>query len=101
MLIILTHCPNIFFYLITFLFHIARRRNRKSELLAKKPIKKPSACRYGDNVMVDRCAECNAILEQYDDDVIGYCIVVLATFIHREPSLATPLLLEMLQCVSR
>ena len=51
--------------------------------------------------MLDRCAECNAILEQYDDDVIGYCIVVLATFIHREPSLATPLLLEMLQCVSR
>jgi len=33
-------------------------------LLAKKPIKKPSASRYGDNVMVDRCAECNAILEQ-------------------------------------
>jgi hypothetical protein len=64
-------------------------------LLAKKPIKKPSACRYGDNVMVDRCAECNAILEQYDDDVIGYCIVVLATFIHREPSLATPLLRVM------
>ncbi|XP_071164350.1 protein unc-79 homolog isoform X1 [Mytilus edulis] len=77
------------------------RRSRKSELLAKKAVKKPSASRYGDNVMLDRCAECNAILEQYDDDVIGYCIVVLATFIHREPSLATPLLLEMLQCVSR
>lgn len=77
------------------------RKSRKSELLAKKAAKKTTPSRYGDNLMMDRCAECNAILEQYDDDVIGYCIVVLATFIHREPSLATPLLLEMLQCVSR
>ena len=32
---------------------------------------------------------------------IGLCIVVLSTCIHREPSLATPLLLESLVAVSR
>ena len=51
--------------------------------------------------MVERCPECNAILEQYDDETIGLCIIVLATYIHREPSLATPVLLESLIAVSR
>ncbi|XP_056021737.1 protein unc-79 homolog isoform X2 [Ostrea edulis] len=78
------------------------RRARKSELLSKqKAAKKASSSRYGDNIMVERCPECSAILEEYDEDTIGYCVVVLATFIHREPALATPLLLETLQCVSR
>ncbi|KAK3093633.1 hypothetical protein FSP39_018303 [Pinctada imbricata] len=78
------------------------RRARKSELLTKgKAAKKIPVSRYGENVMVERCSKCNAILEQYDEDTIGYCIIVLATFIHREPSLATPLLLETLQCVTQ
>ena len=51
--------------------------------------------------MVERCPECNAVLEQYDDETIGLCIIVLATYIHREPSLATPVLLESLIAVSR
>lgn len=51
--------------------------------------------------MVERCPECNVVLEQYDDETIGLCIIVLATYIHREPSLATPLLLESLIAVSR
>ncbi|XP_060067575.1 protein unc-79 homolog isoform X2 [Ylistrum balloti] len=78
------------------------RRSRKNEQVTnRKTLKKPTSSRYGENVMVERCPECNAILEQYDEDTIGYCIVVLSTFIHREPSLATPLLLETLQCVSK
>lgn len=84
------------------LFFILRRRARKSELLSKqKATKKASSSRYGENIMMERCPECNAVLEQYDEDTIGYCVIVLATFIHREPALATPLLLETLQCVSR
>ena len=51
--------------------------------------------------MVERCPDCNVVLEQYDDETIGLCIIVLATYIHREPSLATPLLLESLIAVSR
>ncbi|KAH9514229.1 Protein unc-79 [Bulinus truncatus] len=77
------------------------RRSRKAELLAKQHIsKKTTANRHNENVMVERCSECNAILEQYDDDTIGLCIINLATFIHREPGLATPKMLDMLQCVA-
>ncbi|XP_046579791.1 LOW QUALITY PROTEIN: protein unc-79 homolog [Haliotis rubra] len=77
------------------------RKARKAELLAKsQAAKKQTASRYGENVMVERCAECGAVLEQYDDDTIGLCTTVLATFIHREPALAMPMLLEMLQSVS-
>ena len=45
--------------------------------------------------------DCNVVLEQYDDETIGMAIVVLATYIHREPSLATPVLLESLIAVAR
>lgn len=81
---------------------VFRRRSRKAELLARQQTsKKAPAVRQGENVLVERCSECNAVLEQYDDDTIGLCIIALATFIHREPGLATPMLLDMLQCVSR
>ncbi|XP_059155568.1 protein unc-79 homolog isoform X3 [Physella acuta] len=80
----------------------AGRKSRKAELLAKQQTtKKATATRHGENVMVERCSECNAVLEQYDDDTIGLCITNLATFVHREPGLATPKLLDMLQCAAR
>ncbi|BFZ12415.1 hypothetical protein BsWGS_15454 [Bradybaena similaris] len=80
----------------------AGRRSRRAELLAKQQTaKKTPTVRHGENILVERCSECNAVLEQYDDDTLGLCITALATFIHREPGLATPMLLDMLQCVSR
>ena len=50
---------------------------------------------------VERCSECHAVLEQYDEETVGIAIVCLETFIHREPALAAPLLLDMLQVVAR
>ncbi|KAK3579717.1 hypothetical protein CHS0354_000200 [Potamilus streckersoni] len=78
-------------------------RSRRSEMLAKAQAAKKQVPhgRCGENTLMERCTECNAVLEQYDDDTIGLCIVVLSTFIHREPSLATPMLLEILLSVSR
>lgn len=73
---------------------------RKSDLLSK-PTKKPLPNRHSENAMVERCQDCSAVLEQYDDEIIGLSVVVLATYIHREPSLATPMLLESLIAVSR
>ena len=40
------------------------------------------------------------MIESYDEDTISLSIVCLATFIHREPSLAAPLLLDMIQSVA-
>ena len=75
---------------------------RKSDLLSKPTNKKPSQPnRNSETTVVERCPDCSAVLEQYDDETIGLCIVVLATYIHREPSLATPVLLESLIAVSR
>lgn len=48
-----------------------------------------------------RCSECGAVREEYSDEELGLCIVVLGTFIHREPALAAPLLPEMLSTIAK
>ena len=59
------------------------------------------AMRSTENLLVDRCPSCHALLESYDEETISVAIICLATFIHREPALAAPLLLDMLQQVSK
>uniref|UniRef100_A0A8C6YZU1 Unc-79 homolog, NALCN channel complex subunit n=1 Tax=Nothoprocta perdicaria TaxID=30464 RepID=A0A8C6YZU1_NOTPE len=39
-------------------------------------------------VMTDKCHDCGAILEEYDEETLGLAIVVLSTFIHLSPDLA-------------
>ncbi|XP_069772299.1 protein unc-79 homolog isoform X2 [Narcine bancroftii] len=51
--------------------------------------------------MSDRCLDCGAILEEYDEETLGLAIVVLSTFTHLSPDLAAPLLLDILQSVGR
>ncbi|XP_033097176.1 protein unc-79 homolog [Anneissia japonica] len=60
--------------------------------------------RYNEdkNIMaLNRCSDCNAILEEYDEDTISLAIVVLATYIHKDLDFAAPFLLEVLQVVGR
>ncbi|KAM4664558.1 LOW QUALITY PROTEIN: protein unc-79 homolog [Discoglossus pictus] len=52
-------------------------------------------------IMSDRCHDCGAILEEYDEETLGLAIVVLLTFIHLSPDLAAPLLLDIMQSVGR
>ncbi|XP_078262926.1 protein unc-79 homolog isoform X3 [Rhinoraja longicauda] len=52
-------------------------------------------------LMSDRCLDCGAILEEYDEETLGLAIVVLSTFIHLSPDMAAPLLLDILQSVGR
>lgn len=40
-------------------------------------------------------------MEEYNDEEIGIMIIILNTFIHREPVLAAPVLPEILTIVSR
>jgi len=89
---------------------VSRRRTRRADLLNKssqsaaakrqQPTNQRSAG-TGENLVVDRCPTCHVVLESYDDETVSLCIVCLATFIHREPALAAPLLLDMLHAVSR
>ncbi|XP_058979223.1 protein unc-79 homolog isoform X8 [Musca domestica] len=60
-----------------------------------------SSRRVGDYTVCDRCSECGALLEEYTDEEIGLLIVILGTFIHREPAMAAPFLPEILTIASK
>ncbi|XP_020280656.1 protein unc-79 homolog isoform X3 [Pseudomyrmex gracilis] len=62
---------------------------------------KHSLFRIGNDCVYDRCSECGTIKEEYSDEELGLCIITLGTFIHREPSLAAPLLPEILSIVTK
>ncbi|XP_022815729.1 protein unc-79 homolog [Spodoptera litura] len=54
-----------------------------------------------DHELCYRCAECGTAVEQYSDEELGLCIIVLATFVHREPAAAAAMLPALLHNVSR
>ncbi|XP_055852716.1 protein unc-79 homolog isoform X5 [Episyrphus balteatus] len=62
---------------------------------------KPSQSRVGDYCVCERCGECGAMLEEYNDEEVGILIIILGTFIHREPAMAAPFLPEILTIVSK
>ena len=47
------------------------------------------------------CPGCGLRLEQFDEETINLCIIVLSTFVHRYPAVSTPWLLKILLCVGR
>ncbi|XP_050313784.1 protein unc-79 homolog isoform X3 [Anthonomus grandis grandis] len=62
---------------------------------------KHSSYRIGEDCVKERCSECGTVREIYSDEEVGLCIVALGTFIHREPSIAAPLLPDMLSIVAK
>ncbi|XP_053615401.1 protein unc-79 homolog isoform X1 [Plodia interpunctella] len=61
----------------------------------------PGAAPPPDTTLCYRCAECGCAVEQCSDEELGLCVIVLATFIHREPAAAAGMLPALLQAVSR
>lgn len=55
----------------------------------------------GDYTVCERCSDCGAAIEEYTDEEIGILIIILGTFIHREPAMAAPFLPEILNIVSK
>ncbi|TGZ74785.1 hypothetical protein CRM22_000752 [Opisthorchis felineus] len=49
----------------------------------------------------ERCPWCHQVLERYDESTLGLGMLCLATFVHREPSLAAPYLKDMLLIAAR
>lgn len=47
------------------------------------------------------CPGCGLCLEQFDEETINMCVIVLSTFVHRYPAVSTPWLLKILLCVGR
>lgn len=54
-----------------------------------------------EELMYERCSRCGHVLEQFSEEEIGMCIIILGTYVHREPALAAPILPEMLRLVSK
>ncbi|VDM19042.1 unnamed protein product [Hydatigera taeniaeformis] len=49
----------------------------------------------------ERCPWCQTVLETHDETTIGLGLICLATFVHREPALAAPFLIDMLMVAAR
>ena len=49
----------------------------------------------------EMCTICGMPIEKFDEQELGLCLVSLATFVHRDPSLAAPLLPNILKLASR
>uniref|UniRef100_A0A914CGD5 Uncoordinated protein 79 n=1 Tax=Acrobeloides nanus TaxID=290746 RepID=A0A914CGD5_9BILA len=47
------------------------------------------------------CGFCNERLETFDEETISLCLISLSTFLHREPAMAAPLLLRIINAVTR
>lgn len=56
---------------------------------------------FDKDLDLDWCPECGTSLEQFDEETLNLCIVVLSTFVHQSPSMAMPFLLRMLESVAR
>lgn len=54
-----------------------------------------------EGVISQRCNKCNNVIEEFSDEEIGMCIVILRTYVHREPGMAAPLMPDMLRLVTR
>nr|XP_032522433.1 protein unc-79 homolog isoform X1 [Danaus plexippus plexippus] len=54
-----------------------------------------------DHTLRYRCGECGGAVEQYSDEELGLCVIVLATYVRREPGAAAAILPALLQAVAR
>lgn len=74
----------------------------KEEELEQVPsVSKQSQLRIGEETVIDRCATCGALTERYTHSEVALALVVVNTFVHRDPQLAAPLLPEILIVAAR
>ena len=48
-----------------------------------------------------RCGFCNELLETFDEETMSLGLISLSTFVHREPSMAAPMLFRIITAVSK
>ena len=76
-------------------------RCRDRELPQFQAVTQQSRLRIGEDTVTDRCSECGAIRERYTESELSLALVVINTFVHRDPQLAAPLLPEIFMVTSR
>ncbi|XP_065352317.1 protein unc-79 homolog isoform X2 [Cloeon dipterum] len=60
-----------------------------------------NGAKWTEDAVLERCSECGLVIEEYTPEDIGLCIIILGTFMHSEPSLASPMLPEILRIISK
>lgn len=89
-----------------------QRRARKAEITSTSASSKRTSVSQAsvagvptpgsdEGVIHQRCTKCSHVIEEFSEEEIGMCIVILRTYVHRNPELAAPLLPEMLNLVAR
>ncbi|CAD5216887.1 unnamed protein product [Bursaphelenchus okinawaensis] len=69
------------------------RRNKRKGQRKKKRIVRAECVRLA-------CTYCNTPIETFDEETISLCLIALSTFLHRESSMAAPLLYRIIKTVT-
>uniref|UniRef100_A0A1I7SQ44 Uncoordinated protein 79 n=2 Tax=Bursaphelenchus xylophilus TaxID=6326 RepID=A0A1I7SQ44_BURXY len=69
------------------------RRNKRKGQRKKKKLVRAECVRLS-------CTYCNAPIETFDEETISLCLISLSTFLHRESSMAAPLLFRIFKTVT-
>lgn len=64
-------------------------------------VTRQSQLRIGEDTVIDRCSTCGALTERYTHSEVALALVVVNTFVHRDPQLAAHLLPEILIVAAR
>lgn len=84
-----------------------QRRSRKVESspVLDGPSKRSSASQssmtFREETTYEKCFDCGNIIEEFSEEEIGMCIVILGAYIHHEPGMAAPILPEILKLVAK
>ena len=78
-----------------------KEEEKEEELEQVATMSKQSQLRIGEETVIDRCATCGALTERYTHSEVALSLVVVNTFVHRDPQLAAPLLPEIMIVAAR
>ncbi|EGT45589.1 hypothetical protein CAEBREN_11532 [Caenorhabditis brenneri] len=74
---------------------------RKRSTIVQEVKRKKSAIEIVKKSCTLRCGHCNEAIEMFDEETVSLCLIALETFLHREPSMAAPILFKILYTVTR
>ncbi|ULU02629.1 hypothetical protein L3Y34_002305 [Caenorhabditis briggsae] len=75
--------------------------SRKRSTMVQEVKRKKSAIEVVKKSCALRCGHCNEAIEMFDEETVSLCLIALETFLHREPSMAAPILFKILYTVTR
>uniref|UniRef100_A0A8R1UE95 Uncoordinated protein 79 n=1 Tax=Pristionchus pacificus TaxID=54126 RepID=A0A8R1UE95_PRIPA len=77
------------------------RKSRHKESSSRAPSTTSSSQAQIDLTIILRCERCNDKLEVFDEESISLSLIALSTFLQRETAMAAPMLLKIIQAVTR